>query len=216
MGILCGGSRLLCEGLSLDPCPLCDDVAADDMPEVSSSTAEALSSTGSDHDAPSELECTDGGTFEDCSDATGAGKPRHGAEESLQASCASCEGTVITAPPGIGPPGTWLWPHASTSTDVTDATGENSASRPESSVNSREVERVKELTKLCFGSDLIRTTVTWDNSQCEMSGAIQHSVDAEAIAQPGCFVSPCSSPGRTRERALFGPNPYFLYGSVCR
>merc|ERR1712232_557753 len=158
-------------GLLTDPCPLCEpegETAGDERPELSSAI---VASDGSTHDAPlSEIEQADSvGATETLEQLGKEEDSRSGAEDT---SCPddSITGTqgvpkaatamTMTAPPGIGPPGVWVWPHpdgqpchSETPAVQADCEEEQEVSWPDDPVNSVEVEFIGKVAQLCFGSD---------------------------------------------------------------
>jgi len=185
--ILCRGSGLLCIDLLKDPCPLCNegDTIVDERPMALSHSAV---SDGSTHDAPpseSELveDCSHNGSIEVINNLRQLGNEedsQSGAEHfdcladvitGMQVVPKPAAALTCTAPPGIGPPGVWVWPHveknAETDNAVKDA-GEdreedvNPCDWPEQTVNSVEMEFIGKVAQDCFGSDFIKMSVTWD------------------------------------------------------
>jgi len=155
--ILCNGSGLLCVGLLEDPCPLCEpegETAGDEGPEAMFS--EALSGTAasdvSTHDAPPEVEQADTSCPE-------------GEDVVYGSQVVSNEPIRSMAPPGLGPPGVWVWPHLPESKPIEPDfdKDEGAVSWPQESVNSVEVEFIGKVSQLCFGSDFIKMTVSWDD-----------------------------------------------------
>jgi len=166
--ILCRGSGLLCMGLLKDPCPLCEaegDTNVDAGPMVLSYSAV---SDGSTHDAPlseSDLanDSQSGADGFDCLAEVNTGK---------QVVPKPAAALTCTAPPGIGPPGVWVWPHvdknAQTENAVKDSDEDHeedmsSFDWPEHPLDSVEVLFIGKVAQSCFGSDFIKMTVTWDD-----------------------------------------------------
>jgi hypothetical protein len=79
------------------------------------------------------------------------------------------EGTAISAPPGLGPPGIWIWPHSpkkesppKSEDDALEPNDDDSVvSWPRNYVDSPEVEFVGRVAQLCFGGEFIKLTVSW-------------------------------------------------------
>jgi hypothetical protein len=80
------------------------------------------------------------------------------------------EGTAVQAPPGLGPPGMWVWPHSSLKERTEKTNPEDSASKDEnvswplSPVDCHEVEFVGKVAQVLFGSEFIKLTVSWTDS----------------------------------------------------
>jgi len=138
--ILCSGSGLLCVGLLKDPCPLCEpegDIIGDERPEALSQSAVS--------DWPSEFEQADSS----CSEVAIA--------------CVQVvpkPATGMCAPPGIGPPGVWVWPEEADRVPSDDE--ENTVVWPAYPVDSVEVEFIGKVAQHCFGSDFLKMIVSWD------------------------------------------------------
>lgn len=186
--ILCRGSGLLCMGLLKDPCPLCEvegDTAVDVGPILRLHSAV---SDGSTHDAPlSEADLAEAYSHSGSVDAV-TNPQQFGNEDDSQSwtdnyDCLAdvtvgeqafpkpAGAMTCTAPPGIGPPGVWVWPHADTKAQTenskdSDEDQEEDMSTsewPEHPLDSVEVEFIGKVAQSCFGSDFIKMTVTWDD-----------------------------------------------------
>jgi hypothetical protein len=113
-------------------------------------------------------------------------------------------GTAVSAPPGLGPPGVWVWPDDNkskrTESDATAATEpENqqeasTISWPASSVDSVEVEFVGKSSQLCFGAEFIKMTVSWAEQWIREKMGMQIAnlqlyLDADATSSPEASLS---------------------------
>lgn len=72
---------------------------------------------------------------------------------------------AMSAPPGIGPPGVWLWPDPQSkphcgASDASEAAS-NTVSWPETSGDSPAVDFVGNSARLCFGTEFKKVTVSW-------------------------------------------------------
>jgi hypothetical protein len=171
--ILCSGSGLLCESIMSDPCPLCEpygDTSGDQRPEALSATG---ISDGSSHaTGPSDLERAEVVEGEEPSEQTD--KDRLDAigqlkDAKLTMHVVCKEGcTAMTAPPGLGPPGIWVWPYESkegrAGSDASDADSkreeDDMINWPEESVDSAEVQFVGRVAQHCFGADFVKMAVS--------------------------------------------------------
>jgi len=193
--ILCSGSGFLCVGRLSDPCPLCDPAGEateqDEKPEATSSKAVA---DGHKHDMPpTQAEDTD--SFEvvahaEESQQEAAAQPKEAIAERVHV--VSAAGTALTAPPGIGPPGIWLWPKSSskprrTESDAT-ASDSNADTVSESHVDSPEVEFLRKIAVLVFGPDFIKMTVSWSGQSVQGEAALP-SANVQLHLEPIAFTS---------------------------
>jgi len=157
--ILCSGSGLLCVGLLADACPLCDgepeeaDVVETLEPEAP--CGKAMSEGSSGGASQSEAECAPESKDDSC--------PQEASERVYER---TKDSTKMTAPPGLGPPGIWVWPHES-KTGLAESDAEagskedaDTVSWPGSSVDSEEVEFVGRVAQGCFGHDFEKMNVT--------------------------------------------------------
>merc|ERR1712216_382428 len=129
-------------------------------------------SDGSMYDAPpSEIEQAEsvGGTepFEQRSkeeDCRSGVEETSCAEEAISSVQVEPKSFAVTAPPGIGPPGVWVWPDDAKPCDVQDADAEEQKliCWPCAPVNSVEVEFIGKVAQACFGADFKKMTVSWD------------------------------------------------------
>lgn len=194
--ILCSGSGLLCDGLLSDACPLCDsdETAPEVKNERSSSSSVIASPDGLERSPETEVEhaLEDAGPKE-CSLAAEdeSALPRPPALHVV-----SKEGTKMTAPPGIGPPGIWIWPHDDQQKGDAEAASEDAADRtvdwPESSVDSFEVEFVGRVAQGCFGPEFLKMSVSWADTFVEGKRALSVAnleLHLEPTA-PGNFLAP--------------------------
>lgn len=160
--ILCSGSGLLCVGLLSDPCPLCEQGGLSIAEDINGSSA----SDGSElerAEATGTAEASEqiGKEQEDCgSGSDDSNSKKDGPSVNIKG------GTAMTAPPGLGPPGIWLWDdvNASKESDATKSDAKNGdivVNWPETSSDSPEVEFVGKLAQVCFGSDFMKMTVSW-------------------------------------------------------
>lgn len=166
--ILCSGSGFLCMGLLSDPCPLCapagEATEQDEKPEATSS--KATIDDGKHEIPPTHAEDTD--AFEVVGHAENgqqeaAAQPKDAIAERVHV--VSAAGTALSAPPGIGPPGIWIWPKSSskprrTESDAT-ASDSNADTVSETHNDSPELEFVRKIAQLVFGPDFIKMTVSW-------------------------------------------------------
>lgn len=166
--ILCSGSGLLCVGLLADACPLCDGDAEPEPDggetlEPEAPGGKAMSEGSSAGASPSEAErapeskdnCLPSDEDDSC--------PQEASERVYER---TKDSTKMTAPPGLGPPGIWVWPHESkTGLAESDAEAESKEDAdtiiwPGSSVDSEEVEFVGRVAQGCFGHDFEKMKVT--------------------------------------------------------
>jgi len=163
--ILCSGSGLLASGHMNDPCPLCD--TAGDQPG---------DATGSEKSVPAGSQKPEAAEHPEAEKE----ESNSSADEAVSSSgigsiVAPAPGTSVVAPPGLGPPGVWVWPHGdgkAARTDSDEATAEPQEeecetedgilSWPRDFVDSPEVLFVGKAALLCYGSDFIRMTVAWE------------------------------------------------------
>jgi len=98
-------------------------------------------------------------------------------------------GQSMTAPPGLGPPGIWVWDGVDKEADAATSDtkkGDDSTNWPETPSDSEEVEFVGRLAQLCFGSDFVKMTVSC-SEQCEgnvtlSNGALQLHLEPNALS----------------------------------
>jgi len=160
--ILCSGSGLLCVGLLADACPLCDaEPEADgcETLEPEAPCGKAMSEGSSGGASPSAAEHAQESKDNYFPSNEGDSCPQRVYERTK-------DSTKMTAPPGLGPPGIWVWPHDSkTGVAKSDAEAEssddaNAISWPGSSVDCEEVEFVCRVAQGCFGHDFEKMKVT--------------------------------------------------------
>lgn len=149
--IVCNGSGLLCVGFLSDPCPLCDRSTESDseyIPDETNIQNAPIQSLVLDGDETSSkplfanegLEMSHEGN---ASVQESFGEQKKIAEEPFQ------KIGVVTSPPGLGPPGTWIWPETTTATEENES---NSILWPEDDpIDCLEVEFVGKVAQNCFG-----------------------------------------------------------------
>merc|ERR1712176_1628754 len=97
---------------------------------------------------------------------------------------------VVTSPPGLGPPGTWIWPDSKT--EVSKQTcheSRNSFLWPDCAANCYEVEFLGIVAQSCFGEGFRKMMVSWVVEECEADIALhlelgnRHSLTPLALLQ---------------------------------
>jgi len=166
--ILCSGTGMLCSGVLSDPCPLCE--TADGAVHDECHGVEASSAIGS---SSSEVASERNGK-DDCHSSAAEAIQQ---KQPLASVNVMSDGTAMAAPPGLGPPGVWVW--SSTPKLGSDATeldseqetrsedGPGVITWPNSTTDSVEVEFVGMSAQLCFGTDFLKMTVSWADKWLE-------------------------------------------------
>lgn len=165
--ILCSGSGLLCDGLLADACPLCESGEKAEATHDRSSSSTAESPKGVERSPANDVDLAydEAGSGECLEDAPLV--PRTPALHVV-----SETGTKMTAPPGIGPPGIWIWPHDDEKkgdAEKTAASGDTTrtVTWPQSPVDSVEVEFVGKVARCCFGPEFMKMDVSWAETWVE-------------------------------------------------
>jgi len=188
---LCNGSGMLCVGLMSDPCPLCytpeDENDGDERPEAQSSSSSHGAPPSDAGVSATEEAIQDVVALDGCTEC-----------DASKALCINIvKGTRMTAPPGLGPPGTWVWPYECELSDDeadpdTKAKSEHNAiSWPQNPVNNCEVEFVGKAAQLCFGPDFVKMEVTWATPWVEAQTALS-IVNVELDLKPNALASSAS------------------------
>jgi hypothetical protein len=155
--ILCQGSGLLHKGVLSDPCPLCGD----QKPSLSGTQTSDDSSCAPASEV--DLERAEQSGVEDADQIV-----KESSQQDQTSTIVKEDGTAITAPPGLGPPGVWIWPsdtaEVAEDTDATKPEADQDLNRmdwPMHPITSAEVEFVGKCAQHCFGADFIKMAITW-------------------------------------------------------
>lgn len=198
--ILCSGSGLLCVGLLADACPLCDaepeEPDGGETLEPEAPCGKAMSEVSSGGASPSEAERAPESKDDSLPIDEDDSCPQEASERVYER---TKDSTKMTAPPGLGPPGIWVWPHESKtglaeSEESKEESKEdaNTITWPGSSVDSEEVEFVGRVAQGCFGHDFEKMKVTRVETKVEGKVALsivnmQLHLDAK---MPAHFLPP--------------------------
>jgi hypothetical protein len=187
--IVCNGSGLLCVGLLSDPCPLCDRPMESDSEHVADEPEKlpCLIQYASTHSVALDDETTSSNallTDEDIEMSKREGNAS--VQESLGEQTSTVQEPskkvgVVTSPPGLGPPGTWIWPETKAASE--DNESSNVIVWPDDSpINCFEVEFLGLVAKNCFGD-------AFENMSVSFSG-IEDKADVELHLKSARFGDP--------------------------
>jgi len=189
--VLCSGTGLLCVGKLSDPCPLCGDQKVDSDSDRNSDKGVVAAVPLEVSDVPKPTDPVLAPEAEHGSATTGTDVNSQGpvkeaanphSDETIVSQVQETPKTCksVKAPPGLGPPGTWIWPAADdkkTTSDEPDkkSTASDELCWPEMPIDCVEVEFVGRVALECFGLEFQKMVVNWKTASVQGKLILPHA-----------------------------------------